>query len=76
MITESILLDSVGEEARDVMLVRQTTLQNIKHNLKVAQERMKSMLIEKGLRESFELELWPTSSSNHIGTMPWVFTKV
>jgi hypothetical protein len=32
---------SVGEEARDVMLVKQAALQNIKHNLMVAQERMK-----------------------------------
>jgi hypothetical protein len=39
--TKNILPDSVGQEARDVMLVSQTALQNIKHNLKLAQDRMK-----------------------------------
>jgi hypothetical protein len=41
MITDNILPDSVRVEARDMMLVRQTTLQNIKNNMKVAQGRMK-----------------------------------
>jgi hypothetical protein len=41
MVTESVLLDLVGEEAKDVMLARQTTLQNIKHNLHLAQDRMR-----------------------------------
>jgi hypothetical protein len=41
LITESILPDLVGQEARDVMLVRQTSLLNIKHNLKLAHDRMK-----------------------------------
>jgi hypothetical protein len=41
LMTKNILPDSVGQEARDVMLVSQTALQNIKHNLKLAQDRMK-----------------------------------
>jgi hypothetical protein len=41
MITENLLPDSVGAEAKDLLLVRQTALQNIKENLKVAHERMK-----------------------------------
>jgi hypothetical protein len=41
MITKNILPDTVGTEARDVLLVRQTALQNIKDNLKLAQDRMK-----------------------------------
>lgn len=41
MITENILPNDVDEEARDMLLVRQTTLQTIKNNLKLAQERMK-----------------------------------
>jgi hypothetical protein len=41
MITESILSGSVGAETRDIILVRQTALNNIKHNLKLAQDRMK-----------------------------------
>jgi hypothetical protein len=41
MITEHILPDSVGAEARYVLLVRQIALQNIKQNLKLAQKRMR-----------------------------------
>jgi hypothetical protein len=41
LITENILPDEIGAEARDVLLIRQTALSNIKSNLKVAQDRMK-----------------------------------
>jgi hypothetical protein len=41
LITENILPDEIGTEARDVLLIRQTALSNIKSNLKVAQHRMK-----------------------------------
>jgi hypothetical protein len=60
MITENLLPDSVGAEARDMLLVRQTALQNIKANLKVAQERMKGMLIRRELKEPSKWATWPT----------------
>jgi hypothetical protein len=41
VITENILLDAVGQEARDMLMVRQSALQTIKNNLQLAQERMK-----------------------------------
>jgi hypothetical protein len=41
MITENMLPDSVGQEAQDMLLVRQTAMQTIKTNLQLAQERMK-----------------------------------
>jgi hypothetical protein len=47
MITKHILPDSEGQEARDVVLVRQTTLSNIKYNLQLAQERMKKQADKK-----------------------------
>jgi hypothetical protein len=41
LITEGIILDSIVQDARDMMQARLTTLNNIKHNLLLAQERMK-----------------------------------
>jgi hypothetical protein len=41
MITEGILSDSVGAETRDIMQLRLSTLNTIKQNLQLAQERMK-----------------------------------
>jgi hypothetical protein len=41
MITEGILPNSVGAEARDIMQARLSALNTIKQNLKLAQERMK-----------------------------------
>jgi hypothetical protein len=42
LITEGILPDKVAQEAKDVMQARLTTLQNIKSNMQIAQERMKN----------------------------------
>jgi hypothetical protein len=55
MITENLLPDLVGAEARDMILVRQTTLQNIKHNLKVAKERMKRHADKKKTERTFKV---------------------
>jgi hypothetical protein len=55
MITENLLPDSVGVEARDMMLVRQTALQNIKNNLKVAQERMKRHADKKRTKRTLQV---------------------
>jgi hypothetical protein len=41
MITEGILPDSVGAEARDIMQARLSALNIIKQNLQFGQERMK-----------------------------------
>jgi hypothetical protein len=41
MITENILSDAMGQEARDMLMVKQSALQTIKNNLHLARERMK-----------------------------------
>jgi hypothetical protein len=41
MITEGILPNSMGEEARDIMQTRMQAMISIKQNMLVAQERMK-----------------------------------
>jgi hypothetical protein len=41
MITEGIISDLVVKDARDMMQAKLTTWNNIKHNLQLAQERMK-----------------------------------
>jgi hypothetical protein len=46
MITEHILPQSMGQEARDILLVRQSALLNIKKNLQLAQDRMKKQVDE------------------------------
>jgi hypothetical protein len=76
MITETILPNLVGDEARDVMLVRQIALQNIKHNLKLAQEQMKKHADKKRTERVLQVGTWTTSSYNHTCTMPWEFTRV
>jgi hypothetical protein len=41
MITEGILPDSISPEVKDIMRTRLSTLNNIKENLQLAQDRMK-----------------------------------
>jgi hypothetical protein len=41
MITEGLIPDSVVADARDMMQARLTTLTNIKHNMQLAQNKMK-----------------------------------
>jgi hypothetical protein len=55
VISENILLDSVGQEARDMLLARQSTFNNIKSNLQLAQERMKKQADKKRMESS---EYW------------------
>jgi hypothetical protein len=55
VISENILLDSVGQEGRDMLLARQSTLNNIKSNLQLAQERMKKQADKKHMESS---EYW------------------
>jgi hypothetical protein len=43
MITEGLIPDSVVADARDMMQARLTTLTNIKHNLQLAQNKMKKV---------------------------------
>jgi hypothetical protein len=47
MITEGLILDSVVQDAKDMMQARLTTLQNIKQNMILAQNRMKKNVDKK-----------------------------
>jgi hypothetical protein len=77
MITESIIPDTIGEEDRDVMLVRQTALNNIKSNLKLAQDRTKKQAYKhrtKRIREVGDtayLKLQPYRH-NALGVHKWL----
>jgi hypothetical protein len=76
MITEGILLDSVGLEARDIMQAQISALNTIKKNLELAQERMKKNADKK--RSGRELAVADMSylklqACNHIGTLHWEF---
>jgi hypothetical protein len=60
MITEGIILDSVVKDVRDMMQARLTAHNNIKHNLQLAQNRMKkNMLIREGVKGTWRWETWP-----------------
>jgi hypothetical protein len=55
MITEGIIPDSVVQDARDMMQAKLTTLNNIKHNLQLAQERMKKNDDKKRTKRALEV---------------------
>jgi hypothetical protein len=52
MITEGILPNSMGEEARDIMQTRMQAMISIKQNMLVAQERMKKVCRQEQNRET------------------------
>jgi hypothetical protein len=54
MVTEGILPDSVGSEARDIMQAQILALNTIKKNFKLAQKRMKKNADKKDLKESWQ----------------------
>uniref|UniRef100_A0A0A9GZC9 Integrase zinc-binding domain-containing protein n=1 Tax=Arundo donax TaxID=35708 RepID=A0A0A9GZC9_ARUDO len=55
MITESILPDTAIPEARDLMQARLLAMQNIKSNLKLAQDRMRKYADRKRTERTFSV---------------------
>jgi hypothetical protein len=55
MITEGIIPDSVVQDARDMMQARLSSLNNIKHKLQLAQERMKKNANKKRSERALEV---------------------
>jgi hypothetical protein len=76
MITENILSDAVGQEARDMLMVKQSALQTIKNNLHLAWERMKKQADKEEVKRHCKWGTWPILNCNDTDTMLWASTNV